>query len=284
MAIKINNTTVIYDDTSTDFQFVNPGAYTEAQLEAKTITGSQGAFTFCTDLNEVGKLVYWDTANNKWGLTTLVEATGGTESTANGYKYHIFTSPGTLNVTRGGIAEVALIAGGGGGATSGGDSYGGGGGSGGIVYFPDITLLETNFAIEIGGLGTTGSRGGDTSGFGAVAKGGGAGAPRNSSNGPTGPGGSGGGRSDDQSLIHQGIQPLQNPGLPGIVQYGQPGVNDGTFHGGSANPANNNQIIVRLKAPLFSQLLQSVLQNWLVERNTNQPLGILNSAVMDLVD
>ena len=57
-----------------------------------------------------------------------------------------------------GIAEVALIAGGGGGgATSGGDSYGGGGGSGGIVYFPDITLLETSILLlNIGGLGTTG--------------------------------------------------------------------------------------------------------------------------------
>ena len=223
------------------FQIVNIGAYTKAELEAKVITGSEGSIVFCTDLKGTGQIVFWNAANNEWGLPSVAEGTGGTESIANGFKYHIFTTPGTFQVTRAGNAEIAVIGGGGGGATSGGDSYGGGGGSGGIVYFPEIALSETSYPINIGSLGTTGNRGGDTTGFGVVAKGGGVGTPRQNPN-PLGPGGSGGGRSDDQSTINVSIQPQQNTGVSGIIQYGSPSIDNGTYHGGSANPNNNNQI------------------------------------------
>ena len=43
-----------------------------------------------------------------------ITATGGTVVTSGGYKYHTFTSNGTLTVTTGGNVEVMLVAGGGG--------------------------------------------------------------------------------------------------------------------------------------------------------------------------
>ena len=63
----------------------------------------------------------------------LVEVSGGTETTYNGYKYHTFTSTGTFTVSGGTLEDIHyLIVGGGGG---GGGSFpiyacGGGGAAG----------------------------------------------------------------------------------------------------------------------------------------------------------
>ena len=59
-------------------------------------------------------------------------ATGGTEVTSGGYKYHKFDSSGTFSVSSapgGSTVEVLCIAGGGAG---GGANGGGGGGAGGL--------------------------------------------------------------------------------------------------------------------------------------------------------
>ena len=45
-----------------------------------------------------------------------VSATGGTVFTSGGYKYHVFTSSGTLTVSSGGDAQILIVAGGAGGA------------------------------------------------------------------------------------------------------------------------------------------------------------------------
>jgi len=63
------------------------------------------------------------------GAVSWGAATGGTEVTNGGYKYHTFTSDGTLTVTQGGKFDCLLIAGGGGGGSSSAD----GGGAGGVV-------------------------------------------------------------------------------------------------------------------------------------------------------
>ena len=66
------------------------------------------------------------------GGVSFVSATGGTEVTSGGYKYHTFTAAGTFTVSAGGDVEVLCIAGGGGGGdTSGSSDPGGGGGGGG---------------------------------------------------------------------------------------------------------------------------------------------------------
>jgi hypothetical protein len=80
-----------------------------------------------------------------WGA-----ATGGTEVTNGGYKYHTFTSDGTLTVTQGGKFDCLLIAGGGGGGSSSAD----GGGAGEVVA--TCTVLEAgaiNVDVGSGGVG-----------------------------------------------------------------------------------------------------------------------------------
>ena len=64
------------------------------------------------------------------------EATGGTTTSegiapGNGYRYHVFTAPGTFTLVSGADIniEYLVVAGGG----SGGDGHGGGGGAGGML-------------------------------------------------------------------------------------------------------------------------------------------------------
>lgn len=70
------------------------------------------------------------------GVTTYIEATGGTTSQVGDYKIHTFTSPGTFTVTckaissANNIVDYLVVAGGGGGNRS----YGGGGGGGFRFY------------------------------------------------------------------------------------------------------------------------------------------------------
>ena len=65
----------------------------------------------------------------------LAAATGGTITTAGGYRIHTFTAVGTSTFTadESGPVEYLVIAGGGGGGTQGGE--GGGGGAGGSIPF-----------------------------------------------------------------------------------------------------------------------------------------------------
>ena len=91
-----------------------------------------------------------------------VGAVGGAEFTpGNGYKYHIFTSPGTLKVEKGGSVDVCIVAAGGGG----GNAYmgpssrayvGGGGGAGGMKQLYDQTWEIGTYTITLG----IGGRGG----------------------------------------------------------------------------------------------------------------------------
>jgi len=123
-----------------------------------------------------------------------VVATGGTVTTSGGYKYHKFTSSGTLSVTTGGKVEYLIVAGGGGGGTD----QGGGGGAGGYISGL-ATLSSGNHSITVGGGGAGGPsvayRGiqGGNSSFGSIqtAIGGGGGGGLSERNG--GAGGSGGG-------------------------------------------------------------------------------------------
>lgn len=94
-----------------------------------------------------------------------------------------FTESGTLTVTGSGTAHVLVVGGGGGGG-----AYAGGGGGGGeVVEAASVELTEGEYEIVVGagGLGATtndvaslvspAENGGDSSAFGLVAKGGGAG-------------------------------------------------------------------------------------------------------------
>jgi hypothetical protein len=100
------------------------------------------------------------------GAVNLVASGGGTEATSGGYKYHTFTSSGTLVVTTPGLVD-ALIIGGGGAGNSG--YAAAGGGAGGLNYIPSLYLPSGNVAIVVGAGGsadadaTEATAGGDSS-------------------------------------------------------------------------------------------------------------------------
>ena len=131
-------------------------------------------------------------------------ASGGTEGTDDGHRYHKFTSSGTLTVQKSGIAEVFVL--GGGGGAGGGVS--GGGGAGAAILIKEYPLVVGSWTVTVGaggaggnGQGNDGSNGGDSvltnSTYTLTAKGGGysggssVSSDRSSNSGGCGGGGSG---------------------------------------------------------------------------------------------
>jgi len=157
-------------------------------------------------------------ANTKFsmvGVRRAITATGGTVTTANGYRIHTFTSVGSTNfiVTNGGTAQV-LVAGGGGGG--GGNYTGGGGGAGGAVFNSAFSITAGTYSVTVGALGAgwagysvasgTGSKGGDSTfsnitGYG----GGGGGDPTNASYNSYMDGGCGGGAGGPNASTYVGV-------------------------------------------------------------------------------
>jgi len=81
-----------------------------------------------------------------WGA-----ASGGTEVTSGGYKYHTFTTDGTLTVTTPGKFDCLLVAGGGGGGSSSSDAGGAGG-----VHVTCAQFEAGAVAVDIGSGGVGG--------------------------------------------------------------------------------------------------------------------------------
>ena len=161
-----------------------------------------------------------------------VAATGGnTITTANGFKIHKFTSPGTFTVTAGETtdAKYLIVAGGGGG---GGDNSGGGG-AGALHYKENVTLAPGAFPISIGGGGNgspstnqLASDGGNTVVGGTInitADGGGKGGTGNGGMYNGGPGGSGGGAAGERGATPSAIGPgTGDSGHPGGLDVQSP--------------------------------------------------------------
>ena len=81
-----------------------------------------------------------------------LDITGGTITTAGGYRIHTFLSPGTFNVSALGASldtEYLVVAGAGGG----GARHGGGGGAGGFLQ-GSLSVPATSYPITVGGGGT----------------------------------------------------------------------------------------------------------------------------------
>jgi len=138
-------------------------------------------------------------------------ASGGVTSNDGTYRYHTFTSNGTLTVTTDGPAEYVIVAGGGGGGASNPGQLGAGaGGAGGFVS--GSLSLTGSYSITIGGGAgggvtqgggfppTGGSKGGTTLlGSSASAEGGGSGGAAPSGGGGSGGSGGGAGRSSSSA-------------------------------------------------------------------------------------
>lgn len=132
-----------------------------------------------------------------------VQATGGDEVYfADGYKYHVFRSSGSLVVAQGGDVEYLVVAGGGGGGSSRGTgSWGDGGGGGAGGYLTNSAAISaTTHTITVGAGGSGGALSANAAGSGsnsslgavATATGGGGGTAFSVPGTPTA-GGSGGG-------------------------------------------------------------------------------------------
>ena len=97
-------------------------------------------------------------------ISRVVQATGGNQvNTVGGFKYHLFSTTSTFNVSTGGTVGILLIGGGGGG----GNGAGGGGGGGAIEPASGFTsvVVESgvNYTVTIGSGGAAQTSGGTTS-------------------------------------------------------------------------------------------------------------------------
>jgi hypothetical protein len=139
-----------------------------------------------------------DSGGNYVDLNTnlpYATATGGTVQAGGGYVYHTFTSNGNYTPLLSQSAVSSITVGGGGGA---GPSGSGGGGGGGVAVGTNMSLTAQNYAVVVGGAGSTssfngGSAGGGSGGSSGV--GGNSGTPQSRAGAScgTGYGGTGGG-------------------------------------------------------------------------------------------
>jgi hypothetical protein len=86
---------------------------------------------------------------NRTFSISVVLASGGTVSSADGYTYHTFTSNGTFEPYSAINADILVVAGGG----SGGWQRGGGGGAGGMISVASQPFLAQQYQITIGAGG-----------------------------------------------------------------------------------------------------------------------------------
>ena len=155
--------------------------------------------------------------NGAWNEMTNdpFSASGGSESTSGGYKYHTFTSSGTFTVHAGNTnADILIVAGGGGGSGGSGLMHGGGGGAGGMIELTAHSIAAGGYTITIGGGGGNNANGSNTTAFSNTAIGGGDGGEE--------AGGSGLSRSGDSGGSGGGAS-YTGSGGSGTSGQGQPG-------------------------------------------------------------
>lgn len=163
-------------------------------------------------------------------------ATGGDVYVSGGYRYHKFTSNGTLTVLADGDMEYMLVAGGGGGGRRTFSVSGGGGGAGGLLSGSFTSSGNISITVGGGGAADTGSGAGNGSNSvlpvvsASVATGGGRGGSSGINGGSGGSGGGAGGNS--------------NPGSGTAGQGGNGGsrsnTNEAAGGGGGKNAAGGN--------------------------------------------
>ena len=144
-------------------------------------------------------------------------AIGGTTLTANGYKYHIFTTSDTFSitgVTNTSTIDVLIVSGGGAGSTQ--ADSGGGGGGGGVLTFTSLPVSIGACPVVVGAGGAVnatnyyGDRGGNSSitvsGTVYSTVGGGGGAYNSgNANSNGGSGGGQGGSGSGQGSVAKGV-------------------------------------------------------------------------------
>jgi len=187
-------------------------------------------------------------ANNQWvPLAIVFAASGGTETTSGGYKYHTFTSSGTFTVSSGTkTVDYLIVAGGGGG----GSRHAGGGGAGGYRS-GTFSASPQSYTVTVGAAGSGGvknaslaSNGGDSSISSVVTSTGGGAGGQYSEGGATrqdngSNGGSGGGASNAVGTTSTGGSGTSGQGNDG-GDVSSNGSNWAGAGGGGASAAGGN--------------------------------------------
>jgi len=208
-----------------------------------TVTGSapygtEGALYYDSDKDAlmVSNGISWN------GVGVTGRATGGTPTAYQGDHYwqvHSFTSTGSDTFTvEGGslICDVLLVAGGGGvAAAEGAAGSTGGGGGGGLVEIVGLTVEPGAYTLSVGAGGAgsgnwtvPASQGGQSTGFGYIAIGGGGGPDYGTAGGIGGSGSGGSEDSEDRGETNQN----RYLGDPLATGYGYPGWPGGPYPGG----------------------------------------------------
>lgn len=186
---------------------------------------------------------YLGKTSNGVTLTISSMPSGGTVTIANGYRYHTFSTSGTLSVTSGynPSANVLIVAGGGSGGGYG--TNGGGGGGAGGYRNQTVSLTTNSYSIVIGAggapiSGAIGNNGNDSSAFSFTSLGGGAGG-RSGAAGASGGSGGGNGRDFTGTPASGTSGQGYAGGIAGGTAYGGGGGGGGAgavgFNGGSDN-------------------------------------------------
>ena len=199
-----------------------------------TITGLTGGGSYIFRIAALSALGYgsYSTSSSSITVSSLV-ISGGTEYTSGGYKYHKFTSNGTLTISGTKTVEVLAIGGGGsGGGTVAAGGNNGGGGAGGVLYHSSKALSTGNYSVVIGAGGSSaannanGNPGSNSTFDTMTAYGGGFGSY---SSNAAGSGGSGGGSGYTGGAAGSATQTI-NGGA--TTAYGNNGASGGTEGGG----------------------------------------------------
>lgn len=187
----------------------------------------------------------WTRPNKDGTISGGIVATGG-DSTVDisGFRYHVFRSDGTLEVTSaGGNIEYLVVAGGGAGGDPGDATVGGGGGgAGGVSHHTGKAVTVTSYSVTVGagGVATSRTSGSDSVFFGTTSKGGGVGGHDNSQGRNGTDGGSGGGGGVHGGAAPGGASTQTDTG--GATGYGNAGGNNRStspYEGGGGGGADS---------------------------------------------
>ena len=195
------------------------------------ISGSNEGYSTALSLDGLtlasGNPSYNTSTNTSTTITNT--ATGGTITTSGSYRIHSFTTVGsdTFTPSFSGSVEVLIVGGGGGG----GPNLGGGGGGGAVIWIPATNVsANTNYSIDVGNGGASGTNGQNSSAFGALAAGGGTSGSWPSGSGTAG--GSGGGAAANDGTINQG---------GGVSNVSTLGTNSGFIYGNRGGNMTNSR-------------------------------------------
>ena len=133
---------------------------TSASTSGSNITSTIPAAVYNTAAGTVIKIEVLNGAgvisSNSLTKTILASPSGGTITSAGGYRYHTFTSSGTFTNTIASLSVQYLVVAGGGG---GGGNQGGGAGGAGGYRTGSATLGTGTYSASIGGGGSNGGNG-----------------------------------------------------------------------------------------------------------------------------